>query len=113
MCILTSCIDVEEVSNRIHEIFEKKSVCQETYDVEDTLDEDEEVESESLLIGAAADLVAALCEAVGESYASYFNVFLPLISKYYASANPYMAKKPYTKRSANIFRNPQSPRRIA
>lgn len=80
---------MDEVSNRILEIFEKRSVCQEVFDVEEVLDEDEEAESESLLIAAAADLVAALCETVGEGYVNYFNVFMPLISKYYASIQKY------------------------
>ncbi|KAI8150043.1 armadillo-type protein [Fennellomyces sp. T-0311] len=74
---------VEEISDNILQIFEKRSTCQETYDVEDVVDEDEEAESESLLIAAAADLVAALCETIGQGYLSYFNVFLPLIAKYY------------------------------
>ncbi|KAI9245388.1 armadillo-type protein [Phascolomyces articulosus] len=76
---------VQDISDHILEIFEKRSTCQETYDVEDVVDEDEEAESESLLIAAAADLVAALCETIGQGYMSFFNVFLPLITKYYKS----------------------------
>lgn len=68
------------------DIFEKRSICQQEYDEDDYIDEDEEAESESALIGAAADLVAALCEAIGEGFSSYFDVFLPLIAKYYVSA---------------------------
>ncbi|KAI8344311.1 armadillo-type protein [Chlamydoabsidia padenii] len=74
---------VEDISRYVLDIFEKKSVCQQAFDDEDLVDEDEEAESESLLVGAAADLVAALCEVIGEGYSSYFDVFLPLISKYY------------------------------
>lgn len=73
------------MSDRILEIFEKRSACQETYDVEDFVDEDEEAESESMLIAAAGDFVAALCEAIGEGYVQYFDVFLPLIAKNYVS----------------------------
>lgn len=51
------------------------------------MDEDEEAESESMLIAAAADLVAALCEAIGENYVQYFDVFLPLIAKNYVSVS--------------------------
>ena len=76
---------MEEIARNLLEIFEKRSVCQQAYDDEDFVDEDEEAESESLLIGSAADLVAALCGAIGESFSSYFDVFLPLISKYYVS----------------------------
>jgi hypothetical protein len=35
------------------------------------------------LISSASDLVAALCETVGPSFASYFEVFMPLIAKYF------------------------------
>ncbi|KAL9542102.1 hypothetical protein MBANPS3_008780 [Mucor bainieri] len=74
---------VEEISRNILDIFEKRSICQQSYDEEDFVDEEEEAESESLLINAAGDLVATMCETVGESYSSYFDVFMPLIAKYY------------------------------
>ncbi|CAO3652130.1 unnamed protein product [Cunninghamella blakesleeana] len=74
---------LEEISRHVLDIFEKKSICQQALDEDDFVDEDEEAESESLLISAAADLVAALCEVIGEGFSSYFDVFLPLISKYY------------------------------
>ncbi|KAI9485167.1 MAG: armadillo-type protein [Benjaminiella poitrasii] len=74
---------VEEISRNVLEIFEKRSICQQSYDDDDFVDEEEEAESESLLIGAAGDLIATICETVGESYSSYFDVFMPLIAKYY------------------------------
>ncbi|KAI8639975.1 armadillo-type protein [Parasitella parasitica] len=74
---------VEEISRNLLDIFEKKSFCQQSYNDEDFVDEEEEAESESLLITAAGDLVATICETVGESYSSYFDVFMPLIAKYY------------------------------
>ncbi|KAI8882389.1 ARM repeat-containing protein [Backusella circina FSU 941] len=74
---------VEEISRNVLDIFEKRSICQQAYDEDDFVDEEEEAESESLLIGAAGDLVAALCETIGEGYSSYFDVFMPLIAKYY------------------------------
>ncbi|KAG1123042.1 hypothetical protein G6F42_010910 [Rhizopus arrhizus] len=74
---------IEEISRNILDIFEKRSICQQSYDEEDFVDEEEEAESESLLINAAGDLVATICETVGESYSSYFDVFMPLIAKYY------------------------------
>lgn len=80
---------MEEIARNLLDIFEKRSVCQQAYDEEDFVDEDEEAESESLLIGAASDLVAALCEAIGEGFSSYFDVFLPLISKYYVCISRY------------------------
>ncbi|KAI8331553.1 armadillo-type protein [Chlamydoabsidia padenii] len=78
---------VEEISQNILDVFEKKSECQQAFDEEDFVDEDEEAESESVLVGAAADLVAAFCEVIGDGYSSYFDVFLPLISKYYTKSS--------------------------
>ncbi|KAI9302006.1 armadillo-type protein [Cunninghamella echinulata] len=75
--------NMEEIARHVLDIFEKKSICQQALDEDDFVDEDEEAESESLLISAAGDLVAALCEVIGEGFSSYFDVFLPLISKYY------------------------------
>ncbi|KAI7861966.1 armadillo-type protein [Spinellus fusiger] len=80
-CVIADCL--EDITRNLLEIFEKRSLCQQNFDDEDFVDEDEEAQSESLLIGAAADLVAALCEVVGEGFSSYFDVFLPLIAKYY------------------------------
>ncbi|KAI7902067.1 armadillo-type protein [Cokeromyces recurvatus] len=74
---------VEEISRNLLDILEKRSICQQSYDDDDFVDEEEEAESESLLISAAGDLIAAMCETVGESYSSYFDVFMPLIAKYY------------------------------
>ncbi|KAI8380680.1 armadillo-type protein [Blakeslea trispora] len=74
---------LEEISRNVLDIFEKRSICQQSYDEDDFVDEEEEAESESLLISAAGDLVATLCEVVGEGYSSYFDVFMPLIAKYY------------------------------
>ncbi|CAO3681569.1 unnamed protein product [Rhizopus stolonifer] len=75
--------NLEDISRNALDIFEKRSLCQQTYEEDDYVDEEEEAESESLLIGAAGDLVATLCGVVGESYSSYFDVFMPLIAKYY------------------------------
>lgn len=60
-------------------------MCQQSFDDEDYVDEDEEGSAESVLIGAACDLVSALCETLGDNFSSYFDVFMPLISSYYVS----------------------------
>ncbi|KAI8997096.1 armadillo-type protein [Pilobolus umbonatus] len=81
---------LEEISKNLLDIFKKKSPCQQSYDDDDEeeglqnsmYDEDDDLESETLLINAAADLVAALCESIGEGYAPSFSVFFPYISKY-------------------------------
>jgi hypothetical protein len=80
-CIIAD--HLAEVSENILALFEKRSICQQNFGDEEFVDEEEEAESESLLISAAGDLVASLCETVGEGYSSYFDVFMPLIAKYY------------------------------
>ncbi|CAO3665897.1 unnamed protein product [Rhizopus microsporus] len=80
-CVIAD--SLEEISRNVLDIFEKRSLCQQNYEEDDYVDEEEEAESESLLIGAAGDLVATICEVVGEGYSSYFDVFMPLIAKYY------------------------------
>ncbi|CEP13770.1 hypothetical protein [Parasitella parasitica] len=74
---------LEDISGNLLEIFQKKSVCQQAFDDGDYEEEDDELESESLLITSAGDLVAALCETVGPNFVNYFAVYMPLISKYY------------------------------
>ncbi|OBZ90920.1 putative importin subunit beta-4 [Choanephora cucurbitarum] len=74
---------LEDVAQNLLEIFQKKSICQQSFDDGDYDEEDDEIESESLLITSAGDLVAALCEVVGPSFNKYFEVYLPLICKYY------------------------------
>lgn len=61
-------------------------MCQQSSDEEDEyVDEDDEGSAESILIGAACDLVSALCETLGDNFSSYFDVFMPLISSYYVN----------------------------
>jgi hypothetical protein len=74
---------LEEVSQDTLDIFRKQSLCQQDYDDEELVDEEDDLESETVLISSASDLVAALCETVGPSFASYFEVFMPLIAKYF------------------------------
>ncbi|KAK4518253.1 uncharacterized protein ATC70_001605 [Mucor velutinosus] len=74
---------LEDISENLLEIFQKKSICQQAFDDGDYDEEDDDLESESLLITSAGDLVAVLCETVGPNYANYFAVYMPLISKYY------------------------------
>ncbi|RCH94783.1 hypothetical protein CU098_000953 [Rhizopus stolonifer] len=74
---------LEDIAQNLLEIFQKKSVCQMAFDDGDYEEEEDEIESESLLITSAGDLVAALCEVVGPSFHKYFEVYLPLIIKYY------------------------------
>ncbi|KAI7907017.1 armadillo-type protein [Cokeromyces recurvatus] len=79
--IVSGCL--EDVAQILLEIFQKKSLCQQTFDDGDYEEEDDEIESESLLITSAGDLVAALCETVGPNFAKYFEVYMPLMIKYY------------------------------
>lgn len=77
-------LDVDPICQHLLEIFEKRALCQQEDEDEDGLiDEDEQAEYESMLVGSASDLVGALAQAIGEGFAQYFNVFLPHISKFY------------------------------
>ncbi|KAI8988658.1 armadillo-type protein [Pilobolus umbonatus] len=84
-CVIAD--DLDTISQYILNIFEKRSICQQSgAEDDDYIDHEEEAESESLLISAAGDLVASICETVQEEYSSYFDVFMPLIAKYYKSS---------------------------
>jgi hypothetical protein len=72
-----------DIAQNLLEIFQKKSMCQQSFDDGDYDEEEDEIESESLLVTSAGDLVAALCETVGPEFSKYFEVYLPLILKYY------------------------------
>ncbi|CAO3697035.1 unnamed protein product [Umbelopsis ramanniana] len=75
---------VDPICQHLLEIFEKRALCQQEDEVEDGLvDEDEQAEYESMLVGSASDLVGALAQAIGEGFSNYFNGFLPHISKFY------------------------------
>ncbi|KAI8973597.1 armadillo-type protein [Mycotypha africana] len=74
---------LDDIAQNLLEIFQKKSLCQQAFDDGDFDDEDDDLESESVLITSAGDLVAALCETVGPHFYKYFEVYLPLILKYY------------------------------
>ncbi|KAI9354912.1 armadillo-type protein [Pilaira anomala] len=74
---------LEDIAHNLLEIFEKKSICQQGFEDGDYDEEDDDLESESILISSAGDLVAALCETVGPNFAKYFEVYMPLIVKYY------------------------------
>lgn len=79
--LVSDCL--EDIAENLLEIFQKKSICQQSFDDGDYDEEDDDLESESLLISSAGDLVAALCETVGPNFSNYFKVYLPLITKYY------------------------------
>jgi hypothetical protein len=79
--LISDCL--EDIAQNLLEVFEKKSICQQAYDDGDYDEEEDDLESESLLISSAGDLVAALCETVGPNFSNYFKVYLPLIAKYY------------------------------
>jgi importin-4 len=69
------------------QILEQKAVCQQDPDQDGTEEAPEETaEYDTMLISAAADLVAALASTLGADFIPIFNTFRPLISKYYASS---------------------------
>ncbi|KAG1223866.1 hypothetical protein G6F68_020236 [Rhizopus microsporus] len=60
--VVNECL--EDVCNNLLEIYQKKSLCQQAFEEGDVDEEEEDLESEALLISSAGDLVAALCETV-------------------------------------------------
>lgn len=66
------------------QILEQKAFCQQDPDQDETEEAPEDqAEYDSVLISSAGDLVASLANALGADFAPAFNVFFPLISKYY------------------------------
>ncbi|KAI0793650.1 ARM repeat-containing protein [Fomes fomentarius] len=74
----------DHFANIAVQVLEQKAVCQQDPDQ----DEDEEApedsaEYDSILISSAGDLVASLATALGPDFASGYEKFAPLITKYY------------------------------
>lgn len=83
-----SIADLNEVCTFTLQILERKALCQQDPDQ----DEDEEVEGEqaeyeSVLIGAALDVVGALAAALGADFSQAFKSFMPAMFKYYVSCS--------------------------
>ncbi|KAI0060253.1 ARM repeat-containing protein [Artomyces pyxidatus] len=66
------------------QILEQKAICQQDPDQDESEEAPEDqAEYDSVLISSAGDLVAAMANALGPSFAQAFNTFFPLIAKYY------------------------------
>lgn len=80
------CVELENISNIAVQILEQKALCQQDPD-QDESDEplEDQAEFDSVLISSAGDLVAALANVLGSDFAPAFQIFFPLISKYYVS----------------------------
>ncbi|KAI9254656.1 armadillo-type protein [Sporodiniella umbellata] len=79
--VVNDCL--QDICNNLLEIYQKKSLCQLAFEDGDVDEEEEDLETEALLISSAGDLVAALCETVGPNFTTSFEVYLPFILKYY------------------------------
>ena len=79
-------IGVDEISNIAIQILEQKALCQQDPD-QDEDDEplDDQAEYDSVLISSAGDLIAALANVLGYDFTRAFQMFFPLISKFYVS----------------------------
>ncbi|KAJ8521728.1 hypothetical protein ONZ45_g1611 [Pleurotus djamor] len=75
---------LDEVCNIAIQILEQKAFCQQDPD-QDSEEEapEDQAEYDSVLISSAGDLVSALANTIGSDFDKAFNVFFPLISKYY------------------------------
>jgi len=78
-----------ELATCLQALLTKQALCQ-TQDVDEetneegaTLDEEEEAEIDALLIDAVADTISAMATVMQANFTPYFQVFFPLISKYY------------------------------
>ncbi|KAL7280928.1 hypothetical protein ACG7TL_005876 [Trametes sanguinea] len=75
---------LEHFANIAVQVLEQKAICQQDPDQDESEDAPEDsAEYDSILISSAGDLVAALASALGPDFASGFQKFFPLISKYY------------------------------
>ncbi|KAI0351891.1 ARM repeat-containing protein [Trametes cingulata] len=75
---------LEHFANIAIQVLEQKAICQQDPDQDESDDAPEDsAEYDSILISSAGDLVAALATALGPEFASGFEKFFPLISKYY------------------------------
>ncbi|KAI0628226.1 ARM repeat-containing protein [Trametes polyzona] len=75
---------LEHFANIAIQVLEQKAICQQDPDQDESEDAPEDsAEYDSILISSAGDLVAALATALGADFASGFEKFFPLISKYY------------------------------
>lgn len=65
---------------------ERKALCQQDPDQEETDEvDDEQAEYESVLIAAASDIVGALASVIGPDFAQAFDSFMPAMFKFYVS----------------------------
>ena len=88
---------LDQVATSAIEILERKSLCQQDPDADDSADVDADAsEYESALISNAMDVFGAMANVLGGDFAQAFNTVLPLIGKY---ADP---KRTTSERSAAV-----------
>ncbi|KAJ1972304.1 hypothetical protein H4R34_005452 [Dimargaris verticillata] len=76
------------ICQELSAVFAKSAPCQEDVDDEDNqMDEEEKAKRDALVVGGAADVVAALCAVIGPGFANYFQAFVPAIREYYAPSH--------------------------
>lgn len=81
---LNAALDLDQIFELVTTVLEQKAVCQMDPDQEETDDQPEDqAEEDSMLISAAADVVAALASVLGEQFTEPFKKFFPMIAKYY------------------------------
>lgn len=85
--MLMTSTGLEHFANIAIQVLEQKAICQQDPDQDEEEDAPEDsAEYDSILIASAGDLVASLATALGGDFASGFEKFFPLVSKYYVSA---------------------------
>jgi len=77
-------LGLETICNIAVQILEEKALCQQDPDQdEDDVAPEDHAEYDSLVISAVCDLVASLANALGPDFGRIFDMFFPLIVKYY------------------------------
>eukprot|EP00158_Paraphelidium_tribonemae_P006575 Partr_v1_DN27885_c0_g1_i2_m23354 putative importin len=79
---------MEPLCQHILTLLQKKAVCQIEFDEEDAGEDEDLAEFDALLISTTVDLVGTLSQACGEAFAPAFQMFWPLIGKYYRPNKP-------------------------
>ena len=78
---------VDSIAQIALQVLDGKAMCQQDPDQEEDEETPEEAaEYDSILVSSAGDVVAALANALGSDFASAFEPFFTLISKYYVSS---------------------------
>ena len=113
--LIINCIDYSKLCSIAKEVLEQKAICQQDPDQDaDEEAPEDQAEYDSVLISSAGDLVAAMANALGADFSTEFEIFHPLVAKYYVRVTPLsnpiiadVARIQYRKRTAHSATGPR------